>query len=244
MKYNQAISFFMPAYNEEKNIGPAIQDALIFLKNNFKDYELIIVDDGSKDKTGKIADVYARKNKKMRVIHHPTNLQYGVALKSGFENSKKELIFYTDSDRQFDLNEIHQLMKYINDYDIVIGYRKKRKDKKMRVIYSSLYNLTLRLLLKIPYKDIDCAFKLCKKKVIDKIKPLTTIRSADVQLLSKTLAYNFKIKQIPVTHYPRRQGVSEAESGGSFFVRIKPNIIRDLIKETLYLKKQINKIKK
>jgi len=240
--YPQSISFFMPAYNEEKNIASAIEDGVKFLKANFKDYELIVVNDGSKDKTKEIAESYSRENPKIKVINHPRNLQYGRAFKTGFESSTKELIFYTDSDRQFNVNEIHNLMKYISKYDMVIGYRKNRQDKKMRLFYSWLYNLALRFLLNIPFRDIDCAFKICKKKVIDKIRPFTCVRSADSELMGKALAYGFTAKQIPVSHYPRKAGTSEAETGG-FFAFVKPSIIIYLIKETLALRLKINKIR-
>lgn len=227
----------MPAYNEEENIANAIEEASNFLKNNFQDYELIIVNDGSKDKTKEIAEKYAKKDKRIRVINHPTNLQYGRAFKSGYEGSKKELIFYTDADLQFDLAEIKNLMKYIGDYDMVIGYRKKRQDKKIRIVYSWIYNLALRLLLKIPYRDIDCAFKICHKRVIDEVKPFTCVRTADAELLSKAIRKGFAIKQIPVSHKPRPAGISEAERG--FLAQIfavKPSIMLSLLKETLKLK--------
>jgi len=234
----------MPAYNEEANIKIAIEEAVKFLEKNFVKYELIIVNDGSKDKTKEIAESCAKKNKSIRVINHPTNLQYGMALKTGFENSKNELIFYTDSDRQFELKEIHNLMKRIKNYDMVIGYRKDRKDKKMRIYYSWIYNKALQFLLGISFRDIDCAFKLCHKKVIDKVRPFSSIRGADAELLAKAIAYNFSIKQIPVLHKPRIAGVSEAEAiNAGFFVKIKPKIIIHLIKETLKLRKVCQKIK-
>lgn len=243
MKYKHSISFFMPAYNEEDNIVPALQEAEAFLDKNFDNYELIVVNDGSKDKTRERAEAYAKKNRKIRIINHPTNLQYGRAFKTGFESSKNELIFYTDSDRQFDIEEIHKLMKYIDDYDLVIGYRKNRKDKQMRIFYSKIYNLALRFLLGIKYRDIDCAFKIVHKRVIDKIKPFTCVRSADSELLGKAIAYGFTIKQIPVTHKPRVAGTSEAETKFGFFAFVKPKIIIHLITETLELRKAIQKIK-
>jgi len=244
MKYQQSVSFFMPAYNEEKNIAKAIEEALAFLEKKFTKYELIIVNDGSKDNTKKIVESYSKKNKKIKLINHPTNLQYGRAFKSGFENSKNELIFYTDADLQFKINEISNLMKYINNYDLVIGYRKDRQDKKIRIFYSWLYNLALRTLLNIPYKDIDCAFKLCHKKVIDKVKPFKYIRTADSELLGKAIAYNFKIKQIPVTHLARKEGVPEAESSFlASILAVKPSIVLHLIRETFSLRKDIKDIK-
>lgn len=229
----------MPAFNEEKNIGVAIDEAISFLKKNFKKYELIIVNDGSSDRTREIAEEYSKKTKEIRVINHPRNLMYGRAFKTGFESSRNELIFYTDSDRQFNLEEIHNLMKYVESYDLVIGFRRNRQDKKMRVIFSQIYNLALRFLLNIEFRDIDCAFKIVHKRVIDKIKPFTSIRSADSELLSKAIKHGFSIKQLPVTHFPRVAGTSEAEVRKGFFSFVKVSIIFSLFFETLSLRRQL-----
>lgn len=239
MKYKQSISVFVPAYNEEGNIEATTKEITGFLRENFNDYEFIIVANVSKDRTSEIAQKLAKKDKHIRVIQQPRFVGYGTQLKVGWENAKNELVFYTDSDRQFDINELKDFMRHIEEYDAVIGYRKQRKDPKMRLFYSWLYNMALRFLLGLPFRDIDCAFKLCKKKVIDKIKPFTQDRGPDAEFLVKAKSAGFKIKQLPVTHKPRIAGVSEAEVGGKskFFVKIKPEIIKALIKETLYLRR-------
>jgi glycosyltransferase involved in cell wall biosynthesis len=191
----------------------------------------------SNDKTLEISEKLSKKHKNIRIIKQPKFVGYGTQLKVGWENAKNDLIFYMDSDRQFNINELKFFMNYIPKYDIVIGYRKKRQDPFMRILYSKLYNLALRFILNLKFKDIDCAFKLCKKQVIDKIKPFTQDRGADAEFLVKSKKRGFKIKQLPVTHFPRKQGVSEAESGGKFFVKIKFSIIKALIKETLELRR-------
>lgn len=238
MKYKQSISIFVPAYNEEGNLREVSADILSFLENNFEKYEFIIVANVSKDKTQEIALDIQRKNKNVRAILQKDFVGYGTQLKTGWENAKNELVFYTDSDRQFNIQELKKFMPYLADYDAVIGYRLDRKDPKMRIFYSRIYNLALRVILGLPFKDIDCAFKICHKRVVDEIKPLTEDRSADSEFLVKTVAAGFRIKQLPVTHRPRVAGVSEAESNSKgFFVRIKPEIIIALIKETLYLRR-------
>jgi glycosyltransferase involved in cell wall biosynthesis len=237
-KYHQSISVFIPAYNEEENIREVSEDIVNFLKKRFETYELILVINKCKDKTSQLAREIAKKNKKIRVIQQKSFVGYGTQLKSGWENAKYDLVFYTDSDRQFDIEELDKFMKYAGEYDVIIGWRVDRKDPKMRIFYSWLYNLALRATLGINFRDIDCAFKLCKKEVIDAIKPFTQDRGADSEFLVKAKAKGFKIKQIPVTHRPRVAGISEAEShSGGFFVRIKPEIIKALIIETLYLRR-------
>lgn len=238
MKYNQSISVFVPAYNEEENLTEVTQEIVSFLDKNFKDYEFIIVANKSKDKTQEIARNLSKNNKKIKVIIQKNFVGYGAQLKSGWEFSSKELVFYTDSDRQFDINELHNFMKHIKTYDAVIGYRSKRKDPFMRVFYSWLYNQAIRRLLNIRVRDVDCAFKLCRKGLIDAIRPFTQDRGADAEFLVKAFAKNYKVKELPVTHRSRIAGVSEAESNSKgFFVRIKPEIISALIIETMELRK-------
>lgn len=238
MKYKKSISVFIPAYNEEENIAKATEEIDKFLRENFEKYELILVINVCKDKTAKIAKELSKEYKNVRVILQKKFVGYGTQLKVGWENAKNELIFYTDSDRQFDIRELHEFMGYIDKYDAVVGYRKKRKDPFMRLIYSKIYNITLGFLLGLNFRDIDCAFKLCKKKVIDEIRPFSQDRGADAEFLVKAMVSGFKIKELPVVHRERIAGVSEAETGKSkFFVKIKPEIIKALIKETIQLRK-------
>lgn len=240
MKYKYSISFFIPAYNEEGNLERISQDILSFLKKNYLKYELVIVANVSKDKTSEIARKIAKKTNNVRVIQQEKFVGYGVQFRTGFENSSNELIAYTDSDRQFDINEMHNFMKFIDEYDMVIGYRKNRKDKKMRLFYSWIYNLALHVLVGIPFKDVDCAFKVVHKRVIDKIKPLSCVISADSELVAKAIAHGFKIKQIPVTHYPRVAGQSQAEIGRmGFFSFVKPSIMWNLFIEAIKLRREI-----
>ncbi len=238
MKYAQSISVFVPAYNEEGNLKEVTQEIVSFLDKNFKDYEFIIVANKSKDKTQEIARNLSKNNKKIKVILQKSFVGYGTQLKNGWESASKDLVFYTDSDRQFDISELREFMKYIKNYDAVIGYRVKRKDPFMRLFYSWLYNQALRKLLGIKVRDADCAFKLCRKGLIDAIRPFTQDRGADAEFLVKAFAKNYKVKELPVTHRSRIAGVSEAESNSKgFFVRIKPEIISALIIETMELRK-------
>ena len=235
-KYEIPISFFIPAYNEEGNLKEVSEDILKFLENNFLTYELILVINVSKDNTLKIAEELEKKHKNIRVVEQKKFVGYGKQIGTGWENAKNDIIFYTDSDRQFNVNELNKFMPYIKNYDIVIGYREKRQDPFMRIVYSKLYNLTLRFLLGLNFKDVDCAFKLCKKQVVNKIKPIVHDRGGDAEFLVKAKSLGFRIKELPVTHRPRIAGVSEAESSSKgFFVKIKPEIIKALIKEVLEL---------
>ncbi|MCX5635885.1 MAG: glycosyltransferase family 2 protein, partial [Planctomycetota bacterium] len=133
-KRDISFSVFFPCYNEQDNVARTTERAIAVLEKLNADYEVIIVDDGSKDATGQIADKIAALNKRVSVVHHPTNLGYGAALQSGFRSAAKELVFYTDGDGQFDMSEMPPLLPLIKQYDIVSCYRLNRQDNMIRKI--------------------------------------------------------------------------------------------------------------
>ena len=204
------ISVFLPAYNEEANLESTVKNVLKGLKENFKDWELIIVNDGSKDKTGQIADTFAKKEKRIRVIHHNPNRGYGPALISGLYACKYPWISFIDSDGQFDFTEIPVLLKkqQKTNADMVIGYYLKRQVSLMRKINTKAWQIIVWLMFGLNVKDIDCGFKLISKKVVDKIPKLESSRGAFIssEFLIKAQKYGFKIVEVGVHHYPRKNG--------------------------------------
>jgi len=209
-KLIQSISVFFPAYNEEKNIGRIAKDAKSLLDKIAEDWEIIIINDGSKDKTKEISERLAQEDKRIRVINHLTNRGYGASLKSGFYNSKNPWIAFTDSDGQFDFSEITKFIKKqkATRADLVIGYYIKRKVPFYRKLNTFLWQKVVFLLFGLNVRDIDCGFKLISKKVIDRIPPLESERGAFIssELLIKAIKAGFRIVEIPVHHYPRRVG--------------------------------------
>ena len=214
------LSVFFPAYNEEKNIEKTVKDALIVLEKIALKYEIIIIDDGSSDKTDSISDKLAKENKGVWVIHHHPNQGYGAALKSGFYNAKYNLIATTDSDGQFDFREITKLLAKTSQADVVIGYRLNRQDSLMRKINGQVWTMLNNLLFSIKVRDVDCAFKLIKKKVIETIPKLESTRGGMIspELLAKAQKAGFKIDQVAVHHYPRHEG---KQTGANIKVIIK-----------------------
>lgn len=227
MKKFASLSVFFPAYNEEANVEKTVKDAVMILEEAVTNYEVIIVDDGSKDNTGKIADKLSSENNKIKVIHHHPNKGYGEALKSGFYNAKYPWIAFTDSDGQFDFSEILKLLEKTNQADLIVGYRFDRNDPVMRKINGWLWTRLNNLLLGINVRDVDCAFKLIKKEVIDTIPHLQSERGGMIspELLYKAHKNGFKIVEVGVHHYPRRSGT---QTGANFKVIIKSFI--DLFK--------------
>jgi len=210
MSQIEKISVFLPAYNEEKNLNSTVKNVLENLKKNFSEWELIIVNDGSKDKTGEIADLWAKKDKRVKAIHHNPNQGYGPALISGLYACKYPWISFIDSDGQFDFSEITNFVKTQEKTkaDLVIGFYKKRQVSFSRKLNTKLWQVIVWLLFGLNVKDIDCGFKLISKKVVDKIDKLQSKRGAFIssEFLIKSQKAGFKIVEIGVHHYPRTQG--------------------------------------
>lgn len=211
------LSVFFPAYNEEANITKTVQDALTILPEVASKYEIIIVDDGSTDKTGEIAKELARENEFVKVIHHSPNQGYGASLKSGFYNSQYPWIAFTDSDGQFDFSQISKFIEKTKEAEVIIGYRLDRKDSHLRKLFGWGWTRLANLLLGINVRDVDCGFKLIRKEVIEKITPLESVRGGMIspELLAKARKAGFKITQVGVHHYPRKIG---QQSGANFKV--------------------------
>jgi glycosyltransferase involved in cell wall biosynthesis len=239
----KGISAFFPAYNEEENIEISLNNIQNFLLAWTNNFEIIIVDDGSTDKTAEIAEFIAMNNPRLKVVHHTKNSGFGAALKSGFAACTKELIFYTDADNQFDINELTLFFELITQYDLVIGYRAKRQDPWMRIIYSKVYHLILYFYMHIKLKDADCSFKLYHREVIDSMKLYSDTGVIDVEIILRAVKNNSKYYEVPVTHFPRTRGKVTFEYfrlGG--FTPVHFKAITDMIKDLIALKKQLKEI--
>ncbi|HMG36338.1 MAG TPA: glycosyltransferase family 2 protein [Blastocatellia bacterium] len=206
----ETISAVLPAFNEEENIETAARRLVEVLGGlELRDWEVIIVDDGSVDRTGEIADrLVAEDPAHIRVFHHKPNRGYAEALKTGFTNAKSQLIFYTDSDNQFDVREIVRLLPLIEEADIVNGFRIYRFDPLTRLVVSWVFNLVVRITFRIKVRDIDCAFKLFRREVFDKVTIESKKFFVDAEVLAKARYFGFRVVEIGVRHYPRTAGSS------------------------------------
>jgi glycosyltransferase involved in cell wall biosynthesis len=200
------LSVFFPFYNEEANIAAQTKQALKIIPQFAEKFEIILVNDGSVDKTGQIGQKLAADHPNVVLVSHSKNRGYGGALKSGFRKAKYEWIFFSDGDRQFDLKEIGRLLPLTSRADLVIGYRQKRADTPIRLINAKLFNLLIRLLFGLKVTDIDCAFKLIKKDVVDSLELKSDGALISSELLIKAQKAGYKIAQTPVSHYPRKIG--------------------------------------
>ena len=212
------LSVILPAFNEEKNIAETIKEVSDFLLKQKIDYEIIAVDDGSRDKTGEVLKECLSGDRRLVVITHPENIGYGAALCSGFEKSRGDLIFFTDSDRQFDIQELSVFLEKIKNNDFVVGFRKKRQDPFHRLVYAFLFRIIAWAFFDISVKDVDCAFKLFKKEVIEKASFVSKGALINLEIFTYAKRKGCKFVQVPVRHFPRKRG---AQTGGSVKVLAK-----------------------
>ncbi len=211
-----ALSVFFPFWNEEKNIESVIKNAIPVANKVAEKWEIIAVDDGSKDKTLEIAEKIAKTSPNIIIVSHTTNRGYGAALKSGFKKSKYDLIVFTDGDGQFDFSQVNKFLKKIEKSDIVIGYRKKRFDNPIRHILMNLLKIWDLVFFGFVFRDIDCGFKMFKKEALEKILPFRSEGAMiTTEILAKAKRARLKIAQVEVSHYPRIYG---DQSGGNLRV--------------------------
>ncbi len=209
-KYPPSISVFFPCYNDEKSIQKLVENSLITLKKVTKDYEIIVVDDGSTDKSRNVLKKLAKNHKKLKLVFHEHNKGYGGALKSGFRTASKELVFYTDGDGQYDIKELPILLNLMTeDVNFVNGIKMSRKDPTYRIIIGNFYSLIARWLFWLPIYDVDCDFRLIRKEIIEKLSLQSSSGSICVELVKKAQRSGAKFRQLSVHHYERSYGNSQ-----------------------------------
>ncbi len=212
------ISLVLPAHNEEPNIRAVVEEAAQVLPRAFTDYEIVVVNDGSKDRTLEIAQGLEREDSHVRVVNHPVNRGYGAALTSGFNATTGDFVMFMDSDRQFDINDIHLLTPYTEDYDIVAGYRIKRNDPAHRLLNARIFGMAVKVLFDIQVRDIDCAFKIMRAEVLRGINLEFPGALINTEILAKAKVQGCNLTQVGVNHYPRIAG---EQSGASIKVVLR-----------------------
>ena len=210
VKIDRKLSVFFPVYNEEVNIERTVKRAKKVLREVIGEWEIVIVNDGSRDRSLEIAEKLASEDGRIRVINHLKNRGYGGAFKSGLYAAKYEWIAFTDADGQFDFGEITNFFEKQKKTgaDLVIGYYKKRRVSKTVILTSKVWEALVWMMFGLRVRDIDCGFKLISKSVPEKLKNLESERGAFInsEFLIKAKKAGFKIVEIPITHYPRAGG--------------------------------------
>lgn len=226
------LSIFFPFWNEEQNIESVVKKAIPIAEKIAQKWEIIVVDDGSSDKTLEIAKRLAQEDTRFVVVPHATNRGYGAALKTGFATAKYNLIVFNDGDGQFDFAEVSKFLEKIQNSDLVIGFRKKRLDNPFRHLLMNLLKVWDFIFFGFRFKDIDCGFKLFRKEALNKIMPFKSEGAMiTTEILAKAKKANLKISEVEVHHYPRIYG---DQSGGNL------RVILRAVRESLSLWKNLN----
>ncbi len=204
---DRSLSIVLPAYNEKANIRRAVEQAVENASRLAPEYEVIVVDDGSTDGTGEVVQELLRKDPQhVRLLTHSPNLGYGAALRTGFEHSRHELVFFTDSDNQFDMSELEYFIPLMSDHEMVTGFRVYRYDTVMRCMLSWLYNRLVGVIFRLRVRDVDCAFKLMRRELVQQVTIECENFFVNTELLAKARKWNFRIAEKGVRHYPRTAG--------------------------------------
>jgi glycosyltransferase involved in cell wall biosynthesis len=225
-----SITVFFPCFNEAGTIERVARQAIAYLQGRFTDFQVIIINDGSTDATGTIADTLAAADPRVQVVHHPLNRGYGAALKSGFAAATKDLIFYTDGDGQFDLHELDHLLPLIKTYALVTGYRLERRDPLFRRINAFCWNTLVNLLFNLDVRDVNCAFKLYQRQIFDAIQLHSDGALINTEIFAAARKQGFSIAEVGVTHLPRMTGT---QTGA------KPAVILKAFRELFALRKKL-----
>lgn len=228
-----SISAVLPAYNEEGIIADTVRSVAAVLQRIADDYEIIVVNDGSGDRTEQIVLGLAVQNPAVRCISHPTNQGYGAALSTGFSATTRDLIFLTDGDKQFDVRELAGFLTHSPQCDMVIGYRRPRRDPFLRRLYGWGWSWLVGLLFGYTARDVDCAFKLFRRSVWGALKVHSRGATFSAELLVKARRRGFRICELPVSHYPRLAGKATG-------ARI--SVIVRAFKELLWLRLNLNRM--
>ena len=200
------LSLVFPAFNEAENLPALLESAISIGEGLALDFEIVIVDDGSQDRSAELLAASSARDPRIRAFHHAGNRGYGAALRSGLREAHGNLVFFSDADLQFDLAEIRRLLEHAEDFDIVAGFRAPRRDPWIRRVIAWTWGGLVRLLFDLPVRDIDCAFKVFRRHVIEAV-PLASLGAfVNTELLVRARSAGFRIHQVPVTHRRRRYG--------------------------------------
>ena len=221
-----SLTLVLPAFNEEANIEAVVHASLATLPIFTDAYEIIVVDDGSRDRTGKIVARMAAGNGHVRLVSHGRNRGYGAALTSGFRASTGDFVMFMDADRQFDIRDLRLLAPFADEYDIVAGFRMERSDPLRRRVFAEMFNVAVRVLFGVHLRDIDCAFKLFRGDLLRGMTLTAPGALINTEIQAKARRQGARLQQVGVHHYPRIAGEA---TGGS------PRVILRAMGETLAL---------
>ncbi len=210
MEKPHSITAFFPAYNDGGTIPSMVLTALMTLRKVTDDYEVVVVNDGSRDYTAEVLEELARRYPELRIIHHPHNRGYGSTLRTGFASARKEWVFYTDGDAQYDPRELVNLVEALDEgVDIVNGYKIVRHDPLHRIVIGRIYHYIVKFAFGFRLRDVDCDFRLIRRAIFDQIDLESDSGTICVEMVKKMQDAGFRFVEVPVNHYHRAYGKSQ-----------------------------------
>ena len=233
-----SLSVVLPAYNEEANVERAVEGVSSVAQQLGIDYEIILVNDGSTDRTGEIARELMQRVPSFRLVEHYPNRGYGGSLRAGFAAAMGDLIAFVPADNQFDFREISRLLERLDEADIVSGYRAERQDTFIRKLNGFGWNTLVRLLFGYLCRDIDCGFKLFRREVLERVTIVSDGAMIDTEFLAGARARGFRIAEVPVTHLPRVAGEATGAN-----LKVIAKAFRDLVRFRQRLSRELREEK-
>lgn len=225
------LSVVLPAYNDEHTLTDIVNSFMEYIKPAVKSMEIIIIEDGSSDMTPLVCNEVSQRYSGVKVLYHKNNMGYGATLRDGFNAAEKELVFYTDSDKQYDIREVLSALSIFQktNIDALIGYRHPRRDGIIRFLISKIYNFLFRALFFINVKDVNCSFKLIKKETIKSLNLESESAFIDAEIIWKLKKEGYRIQEIAVTHFPNKFRRTNFINPGLIW-----NMVYEMFKERLF----------
>ncbi|MEE3331710.1 MAG: glycosyltransferase family 2 protein [Myxococcota bacterium] len=230
-----ALSLVFPVFDEVENLGELIDTALQITDRLTGDFEIVLVDDGSRDGSAELIDALCARHSRIRSLRHESNIGYGAALRSGLRYARGELVFFSDADLQFDLLEIEKLLEHSDRFDIVAGYRQPRRDPWPRKLLAASWGSIVRWLFDVHVRDIDCAFKLFRRHVIEAMPIASMGAFVNTEILVRAQAAGYRVQQVPVSHRRRQYG---QQSGAH------PRVIGRAVRELVALYRELRETRR
>ncbi|MBI5937661.1 MAG: glycosyltransferase family 2 protein [Betaproteobacteria bacterium] len=240
------ISVFFPVYKDELTVERVTRKALDVLADVAADYEVLIVDDGTPCRAGEIADRLAAENPKVRVIHHPRNLGYGAAIRTGLENVRYDWVCFTDGDDEYDIYDLHKLIRLKDYYDLIITFRYVKAYSGFRIFISWIYNIVLRMLFRTHYRDISTGLRLMKRELVEELNLQSTSPFVGAEIAIKTMLKGFRVGEVGIQTFPREFGKGSSTSMRNILATIKDMLAchRTIFSESYDLPANRNRAKK
>jgi glycosyltransferase involved in cell wall biosynthesis len=215
------ISVFYPVYNDERTVESLTGKAIDVLREIAENYEIIIINDGSPDRSGEIADRLAAEIPQVRVIHHEINKGYGAAIQTGFRNARYEWVCFTDGDDEYDIHDLKRLIKLKDFYDLIITFRYVKLYSNLRIFISAVYNWVLRLMFRSPYRDISTGLRLMRKSVYEELTLISDSPFIGAEITLRTMLKGYRVGEMGIQTFPREIGKGSSTSFRNILRTIK-----------------------